>query len=450
MHIIIRANPELGTMGGLPEIKVRIKGKNDIQDYTGGNPAYRDNCAYVFADYLRETFGIPVTDVLGVNPGQTLQGLAAECDDTTWAGSGSVARYTYDGIIRDDEEPVEVLRRICEHMAGGYSQRGDKFALFTGTVKSPWPGGPISEDNLAGDDPVTISPPNQDSWANTLVPHYVVKQPLDEEGNRVLHGKMEPAKVDVTSATYVTEDGGITLRQDIKFPACRLGRRAKWLAWIVLKQMRLGASMTVRLKKRCSVLELGDVFDANLPDFFPNGTEWQVVGKRMILGADTFACELDCVRYEDAIYTPGTTPTEDAIGVVPRNRSSIMPLITGLAAEVEEDSAQVNIHGRQTVDVLVTWDLVSNGLVRIAGDIRIGWKKASTSWPGRATTVPGDDIQAVLPGLREGVLYDIRARAERYAKRRPDRQADWPVDGRFKLYADERVCLGGAARHSDP
>ena len=220
---------------------------------------------------------------------------------------------------------------------------------------------------------------------------------------------MEPAKQDVTSATYVTEDFGNTLRQDIKYPACTRGRQAKDRAWTVLKQMRLGASMEIVCKKRTSVLERGDVVACNFPDFFPNGTLFQVATKQMLLGADTFAVRLGLVRYEDGIYQPGVTPTEDAIGVVPTRRSSEVPLITGLAAQVID--AHVQPDGDIVCDVSVTWNLVTNLLIRGAGDIRIAWKKqADSRW--RATTVPGDEIETVIPGLLQGLPYHIRARSE--------------------------------------
>lgn len=414
VSMITRVHDDLGT-GSWPEVRFRVKGKKDIRDHTGGNAAYRNNCAYVFADYCRERWGIPVTKIVGVNSGQTLQGLAAECDDTTWSGAGGEPRYTFDGVIRDDEEPTEVLRKICQHMAGDYSERGDAIAVFTGTVKTAWSDGPLTYDDVAevgGQLAIDIVPPDEDAWANTLIPHRVVLRALDEDGKRMIHGLMEPTKQDVSPSAYITEDGGEVLRQDIKFSACTLGRRAKWLAWIALKQMRLGASMEVTLKKRAAVLEKGDVVTCNFPDFFTTGTKFQVASKRMVLGPDTFAVRLGLVRYEDAIYTPDTTPTEDAIGVVATNRSAIMPAITGLAATVLEDSAQMNADGKITVDVQVSWDLVPNAFVRGGGDVRVAWKRTAVSWPQKGTTVPGDEIQAVLPGLRHGFSYHIRARAE--------------------------------------
>lgn len=401
-HVIFLANTELGTLGGIPDILWHVKGKSDIQDHTGGNAQYRNNAAYVFADYCREQLGIAATEIVN------LQAAATECNDTTWSGAGTDKRFVFDGVIRDDMEPTEALRLISTHMAGGYSERGDEIYLWTGSVKAASGVGPITQDDVAGR--VETGAPDEDAWANTILPHFIVQRPLNEDGQRQLHGKMEPAKHDVTSATYVTEDDGEVLRQDAKFQACILGRRAKFMAWIVLKQQRLGVTLQGLFKKRLMVLEVGDVISMSLPEFAPNGTEFQVASRS--INPLTFSVELGFVRYEDDIYIPGTTPTEDAIGVVPRNRSTIMPPITGLAAEVEEDSAQVNVHGRQTIDVVVSWDLVPNRLVRAAGDVRVSWKKQSNSWPGRSTTVSGDEIQAVLPGLLQNIPYHIRARAE--------------------------------------
>jgi hypothetical protein len=412
VSMVTLTNDELGT-GTWQEVLFHVRGKNNILDHNGANPGYTKNAALVFADICREWLDIPVTDIVGVNPSQTLQGLAAECDSTTWAGSTGIARYDFNGVIRDDIEPVEALKMVTEHMAGGYSERGDKIALFTGTVKPVWADGPITYDDVVavGDAlAITIIPPDEDAWANTLVPHFIVRRPENEDGELQLYGRMEPAKHDVSSSTYVTEDQGVVLRQDIKFPACITAKQAKDRAWTVLRQMRLGASMDVVLKKRASVLEKGDVAAFNFPDFFPNGTLFQVASKAMILGPDTFGVRLGLVRYEHAIYDHSLNPpTEDAIGVVGKRRSSFVPVVTGLAAEVLE--AWVHPKGHIVCNVSVTWNLVPNFLVRSAGDIRVAWKKQSQSrW--RATTVPGDEIETELSGLMQGVPYHIKVRAE--------------------------------------
>lgn len=399
VSVVTRVHSELGT-GSPQEILFRLQGKNDLQDHTGGNAAFRNNAAHVFADYCREHLGIPVTEIVN------LQTAATECNDTTWSGAGGEPRYTFDGVIRDDIEPVEALREICKHMAGGYSERGDNIVLWTGTAKTAWADGPLTENDVAG--PVAVVPPDEDARFNTLLPHFVVQRPLNEDGEFILHGKMEPGR-GVSSASYVAEDNDVVLRQDIKFAAGILSRRVRFLAWVALNQSRLGASLQLRCKKRAMVLEVGDVVACNLPELFPSGTKFQVVSKAVDLLS--FSVDLGLIRYEDAIYTPGAVPDDDAIGVVPRSRSTLMPLVTGLTADVLEDSAQINANGVVTVDVVVSWNLVSNILVRNTGDIRVAWKRQTAS-AYKVVTASGDDIQTVIPGLRQGVAYHIRARAE--------------------------------------
>ena len=184
VSIVTRVNDTLGT-GSWEPVLFHVRGKNDLLDHNGANPAYRNSCANVFADICREWMGIPITDLTAINAGQTFQDVAQECAVTGWLGSGGFPRYDFNGVFRDDMEPTEALQMICDHMVGGYSERGDKIALYTGTVKTPWAEGPLTYDDVVavGDaTAITIIPPDEDAWANTLVPHFVVMRPNNEDG----------------------------------------------------------------------------------------------------------------------------------------------------------------------------------------------------------------------------------------------------------------------------
>lgn len=403
-HVIFIARDNLGTAGSPPTIKYEIRGKNDIRTSAGiGSEDYRDNAVQVFVDYTREKFGLGPSDYVNMDTAET------ECDDTSWSGSLGSNRYEFHGVIREDMEPLQAMRLIASHFAGGWAWRGDKIVLWTGTAKTAWSGGPIVPDDYAG--PLRIEPPDEDSWVNTLQPHSVARTVADQDGLISLHGKMEPTKQEVTTAAYVTEDGGDVLVQDIKFQGCPLTRRAKFMAWTVLTQRRLGATYSRRFKKRLMVLEVGDVVAVDDPEWVPDGTEFRVVRKA---GPDPrdFSVDLTFARYDDGIYDPDATPTEDAIGVVPRRRSADVPAAAGLSAEILEDSVQVLANGAVTVDVVVSWTLPDNLYVVNSGSTRVAWKKGTQSWPKKATTTSGDQVEAVLPGILVGVEYDYRVRHE--------------------------------------
>jgi hypothetical protein len=404
VHIIFIARDNLGTAGQPPGVKYLVQGKNDIRSSAGiGSEAYRTNAADVFADFTKERLGIGPGDYVNLADAED------ECDDEDWDPQGTAKRYTFNGVIRDDMEILEGMRLISAHFAGGWFERGDKIGLWTGSIKTPWADGPLDEDDYAG--PLRIAPPDQDNWVNTLVVHRVVNTILDDEDKVNLHGMMEPAQVDVTDAAYVTEDGGETLVQDIKFQGITLARRAKFLAWTSLKQTRLGASYVRRFKKRTLVLEVGDVVEVDDEEWVPNGTLFRVVGKN---GPDPrdLTTELTLARYEDAIYVPGTTVTEDSIGRLPKRRRAEVPVLTGLAAVILDDSVQILANGNITIDAEVSWNEATSLYVFNSGDVRVAWKKQSQNWPKKALTVPGDQVQTVLPGLVVDTPYHIRARFE--------------------------------------
>ena len=244
---------------------------------------------------------------------------------------------------------LDQLQLVCLHMAGGFSERGDKIVLYAGTVKTPWSRGPLTILDVVNEQVATVPVPS-DQWINSIKPHRVILTADDEDDQIELYGKMEPARRDVSAALYVTEDDNEKLTQDRKYEGCITGKQAKFLAWVNLKQLRLGTGLVGVFQKRAVVLEPGDVTAVSIPDIVPNNTLFQVKHKVYDVASNTV--ELAMVRYDDDIYIPGTTPTEDAIGRVPRNRSTRLPQITGLAADAI--SSKVQPDGDVVCDVSVT------------------------------------------------------------------------------------------------
>ena len=143
-HVILRSHTELGTLGGIPQFKWRLKGKKTIATNDNGSATgYTVNAAAVLADYMKEQIGIDPSDIVN-HSGGGLSSLVAECADTSWDETGGgLQRYSFHGVIRDDMEIVEACNLIASHMAGGYSERGTKIVMWTGTIKSPWADGPL-------------------------------------------------------------------------------------------------------------------------------------------------------------------------------------------------------------------------------------------------------------------------------------------------------------------
>ena len=406
VHVILRSHTELGTLGGIPQFKWRIKGKKNIATNDNGSvTGYNVTAAAVLADYLKEHVGVDPSDIVN-HSGGGLSSLIAECTDTSWDETGGgLSRYTFHGVIRDDMEIVEACNLIASHMGGGYSERGTKIVMWTGTIKAPWADGPLGPNDFAG--PVETMQPDEDEWVNTLVPHFVAWQSLDEDGFNTLSGQMIPTQEQPTKAIYLTEDGDDILKQDIKFEACPQSPRAVWMARCALDTMRLGAQYTRRFHKRAIVLEVGDVYEIFDPDRLSANTKFRLVKKSAPNPVD-FTVELTGVRYEDAIYT-GQSVSEDSIGVVSNNRSSILPLVTGLTTFIVA-SGRVGADGLMTLDVLFSWTAPTNLLIVSSGGTQIEWKRTVDSWPGKSVSASGGASTKVAPGLLDGVTYHARAR----------------------------------------
>ena len=361
-HVIYRAHDELGTVSSVPPVKWRIKGKNNLAlNDAGSSTGYTAATAAVLANIMKELSGIPASDIKNHFGGGGLASLITECNTTSWTGSGNTnALYEFHDVVRDDEDMVDIYERIARHMMGGYWERGDKVVFWTGTPRASQMD--LTPDDFAGGSEARTTPVPQAEWVNTYIPHRVIRLALNEDNETQLYGDMEPAKK-ATEAAYITADGQV-LQQDIKWEGCDLAKRARHMAHIALDMLRLGDTYTRKFKRRAMVLEVGDVYTINDPTRFSGPTKFRLIHK--LMPDQDWAVELTGARYQDAIYNDRSV-TEDAIGKLFKGRSGIMPLLSGLAIDIAEESAHMQADGRIKVDVAVSWTAITKAQARAGG-----------------------------------------------------------------------------------
>jgi hypothetical protein len=451
-HVMFRTNSSLITPGRPPDIKWRLKGKKDIiLNDAGTQTGWTDNAVAILLDFMRSRYGLAPTNAVN-HKGGGLESLIAECAETSWDIEGNAPRYTFNGVIRDDQDGLEVMQMIAEHFLGGFGRRGDKTLVWVGNIKTPWADGPLNIHDFAGG--ITIEPPSSDDWINSIKPHWVEQKVL-KAGMITLSGQMKPSSVQ-SRATYVTEDGGQELVRDHKLEGCEISRRACWIARAQLDAVRLGNRLSADFIKRACVLELGDVTAINHPDISDSDVLFQVIAKRDL--DDQFTVGLTLRRYEDALYTDASV-SEDEIGVISTELDRFLPLVENLLAAVFGDG-RVAPNGVVTVDAAIFWDVPDDARIGSGGVIDIEWKLSEDPWPGHAVQASAHAGIVVVSGLFDLAIYTLRARFRSLTgsagRKNPQLIGEWSADTTFMpvlpagVYSPPAEGIGQFGRLPDP
>jgi hypothetical protein len=234
--------------GGLPNVTVVVKGKNDIFDPRSSTSGYTDNAALCIRDYL-------TTPLLGVGePSSVINdvGWNAEaniCDEAVaLAAGGTEKRYTVNGQFTKKADDMSVLGRMMSACAGTLTHQGGEYTLYTGAYRSPTI--TFDENQIVG--PVEVK---------TLIGR-------EELFNRVKGTFINPDDFyqevpfpAVTNATYLAEDQNEELWKpgDVFYPFTDSASRCQRLAKIELERVRQQTTEALPLNLQGMRVQMGDV-----------------------------------------------------------------------------------------------------------------------------------------------------------------------------------------------
>jgi hypothetical protein len=178
--------------------------------------------------------------------------LAGNAIDITSAGSGTLAmlsydvvRYTCDGTWTLDEEPKNVIDKLCTSMAGSAFKIGGRWQIKAGAYVVPTD--TLDDGELRGAIQINPMPALRDSYNGVKG---IISGP---ESN------WQPTDFPaVTSATYVSEDDGIVRPRDIQLPFTIRTLMAQRLAKLDLERARQAMVFTAPCKLSAFRFQAGD------------------------------------------------------------------------------------------------------------------------------------------------------------------------------------------------
>lgn len=288
--VTFKANSQLFN-GGLPNISVVMSGLMPYDPRTTLS-VYSTNPMLAVRYYLLAT-GIVSADLSNWDETVAIAG-ANTCDELiTLAAGGTEKRYTANGLVDTANNPATNLPDLLNSMQAKLIHTGGKWACLVGAYRTPSIS--FSERDLDGPIKTTYRLSLRESFNAVKGTHYspaAAYQPTDF-----------PA---VTNATYLAEDGGFQVFQDIQLPYTVTASMAQRIAKQTLESVRRQITTYWPCKLTAMQVQIGDVVLLNRSRYgWINKpfevTNWQFTlrgsGADMRLGVDMVLRETDSGVY---------------------------------------------------------------------------------------------------------------------------------------------------------
>jgi hypothetical protein len=221
-----------------PQLTGLIKGAK-IYDPRDGSLAWSDNAALIVMDYLTRKIGenadVPIGAGLNYDTGantstdlnlDSFRDSADACDEQIYLADGSQARrYTINGLINLGDQPVDVISLMTPCFQGALTDYDFRINISVAAYEPAIHH--IDETWLVGSIMVEIDNDKQ-SLANTIRAIY------NDEDKKYYPDDMPQYQ----SATYLAQDNGEVLAEDLQLSYVKESERAQRLAKIYLNQRR--------------------------------------------------------------------------------------------------------------------------------------------------------------------------------------------------------------------
>lgn len=389
--VSILANNDLFP-GGIPNISVVLKGKNDIYDPRDGSTGWSDNPALCVANYLTDT-------VRGVGAAwaaideDELVAAANICDEAvTLADATTESRYTCNGGVTLSEKPVDILPKLASAMAGHVVKIGAGWHIHAGAYDTPTLD--LTQTDLAG-------PIGWQALVSRRESCNGVKGVYAEPGNLWVAGDF-PA---VVSDTARAEDAGEAIWHDLRLEFTDSGTMAQRIAKIDLLRTRQPLTVSFPGKLSCFRAQPGKTVTLTIEKYGWSAKPFFVAEGRFVINADgTLGYHLSLRETAAAIYDWGTDE-EQAIDLAPNTSlddpfAIAAPGVPDVTETLYETTGSAGVKARATM----SWAAVDDGFLL---DYLPEYRIAAGTWIALAPTA---DTFAYIDDIAPGD-YEFRLRA---------------------------------------
>ena len=398
LYVRLKFNQDLFS-GEVPDVSVIVKGRK-VYDPRSGLTQWSANAALCQRDYMTNTeFGLGIPS--GEIDSTTFNNAANVCDESVALnGGGTEARYTCNGIFDMSLSPEDALGALLTASAGSAVYSGGLWFISAGAYDTPTV--TINEDDLRGPISVQTKPSRRDT-VNGVKGTYITSK------NNYQPSDFPP----VVDSTYLSQDGGERLWQEVELPFTNSSAMAQRLARIQLERARRGK--VVRMPCKLTVFQLrgGRNVMVNNTRFGWTNKVFEIVDLAVVTdtageggdpspGVDLLLREVDSGIWSWS--STQETQVDIAPGVTIHDPSTIATP-SGLALST---SNLLQLDGTITPRIQVQWSAPANQFIISGGMVLIEYKKTSESLFVGAASVGGGKTEHFIPGVHAGVSYDVR------------------------------------------
>lgn len=388
--------------GGVPRITAKIKRK-DVYDPRDDTNKITSNWALCLADYLQADYGLGDT---GSVDNTALSAEANICDEAvTLDAGGTQPRYEMNGVFRADETPGQILSRMMPSGSGQLFWGQGKWVIRAGEYAGSIASFDLS-DLRSGIQVETRTPRAQN--------YNAVRGVFNDKSQRYIEGEYPR----ISSATFLSVDGGFENVLDYDLPFETDGVRAQRLAKLALYRQREQIRVEADFNMRAASVQPGDVIDLTIDRYGWTAKEFEVVGWTLKISESGTLCVRLSLKEtseasfdwnaEESVFDSNNTNLPDRFAV------STVTLGTPILSKIE------NPEGAALTLVTVPWSVTSPGL---SSDYVFEWRENNIDYDGNGGFV--EDSGAFT--ARERAVYDAYLKGLRRA---PDQDGfDFYVTG---------------------
>lgn len=385
---------------GLPDFTYEVQGKK-VYDPRTASTAFSSNAALCIADYLmndRFGMGIPLAQLdTGTDPGG-LQWAADICDETA---SGE-NRYEINYAFEMGAPHKVVLEEMVAAMGGHLTYVEGKWRFWP--AKWVAPSITLTEDDLRGALTVRTLNSRRDIF-NAVRGTYV-------SGEKDYEVTDYPV---VSNGTYESTDGE-RIYEEINQPAVTSGIQCQRLAKIELERIRQGINVSGLFSLKAYQLQVPNNVYLTLDRFGWSAKTFEVKEMELIQGepgGEGITVYLDLMETASGVFD-WANGEETTIDLSPNTNLPSpfdVPDISGLTVESGTDHLDVRSDGTIFTRIYVEWDAITDTFTSDGGIIEVQYKKSAASTWQVGARVSGDVTSAYILDVKDGVNYDVRARA---------------------------------------
>lgn len=398
-YLILVWDQNLFPEGGEPEIEFLVRGK-PCYDPRYGRTEWTRNAALIIADFIcnQTKFGFKKTyadidlDILAV--------AANACDETVvLADASTEARYCIDGVFDTSETKEQVLQEMLAAMQG-YIVWGPQIRIYAGVWRAPTI--TLTDADLRGELSITTHLPQNETF-NCIKGTYV------NPANKYQEDDIPVIK----NSTYITQDGGVEIYEDVAMNFVTQNGQAQRLNKIELEMNRQGIQVNFPAKLSGLLLQAGDTVALTLGKYGYSSKTFRVDETDFVVDSDSVGIDLVLREIASGVYdwADGAETVNDLAPNTSLPSPTTVDAVTGLT--LTSGTTQLYIRNDGTVQprIRVDWTSSTNPYVQSGGYYQVEFKlHAASEWTQTAAVIAPNNF-TYITDVKDGQVYDVRVYA---------------------------------------